>query len=71
MRVLITGAANGLGRALTEELLRQGHQVVAADRETPNYLEISWIAHLHVHESLGDHVASCGLQNMAPDAVRI
>ncbi|MEP2556014.1 MAG: SDR family NAD(P)-dependent oxidoreductase [Rhizobiaceae bacterium] len=34
MRVLITGAAHGLGRALTEELLRQGHQVVAADRET-------------------------------------
>ena len=44
MRVLITGAANGLGRALTEELLRQGHQVVAADRETDS-LENMPMAH--------------------------
>ena len=44
MRVLITGAASGLGRALTEELLRQGHQVVAADRETDS-LENMPMAH--------------------------
>lgn len=44
MRALITGAANGLGRALTEELLRQGHQVVAADRETDS-LENMPMAH--------------------------
>lgn len=34
MNVLVTGAASGLGRALTEELLRKGHNVVAVDRET-------------------------------------
>ncbi|MGI9366708.1 MAG: SDR family NAD(P)-dependent oxidoreductase [Rhizobiaceae bacterium] len=34
MNVLVTGAASGLGRALTEELLRKGHKVVAVDRET-------------------------------------
>ena len=44
MRVLITGAAHGLGRALTEEILRQGHQVIAADRETDS-LENMPMAH--------------------------
>ena len=34
MRALITGAAHGLGRALTEELLAQGHEVLALDRDT-------------------------------------
>ncbi|MEP1208200.1 MAG: SDR family oxidoreductase [Rhizobiaceae bacterium] len=34
MKALITGAAHGLGRALTEELLHQGHDVVAVDRDT-------------------------------------
>ena len=34
MKALVTGAAHGLGRALTEELLRRGPEVVAADRET-------------------------------------
>ncbi len=34
MRALITGAAHGLGRALTEELLEQGHEVLAVDRDT-------------------------------------
>lgn len=34
MKTLITGAAHGLGRALTEELLAQGHEVLAVDRDT-------------------------------------
>ena len=34
MKALITGAAHGLGRALTEELLNQGHEVLAIDIET-------------------------------------
>lgn len=34
MRALVTGAAQGLGRALTEELLKTGHEVVAVDRDT-------------------------------------
>lgn len=31
MRVLVTGAAAGLGRALTDQLLAEGHEVVAVD----------------------------------------
>ncbi|MEM9734396.1 MAG: SDR family NAD(P)-dependent oxidoreductase [Pseudomonadota bacterium] len=31
MRALITGAAHGLGRAMTEQLLENGHEVVAVD----------------------------------------
>lgn len=34
MKVLVTGAAKGLGRALTEQLLEAGHEVVAVDLET-------------------------------------
>ena len=34
MRALITGAAHGLGRALTEALLNTGYEVVAVDRDT-------------------------------------
>jgi len=33
MRALVTGAANGLGRCLTDALLRQGYHVVAVDRD--------------------------------------
>lgn len=31
MKALITGAAHGLGRAMTEQLLENGHEVVAVD----------------------------------------
>ena len=34
MRALVTGASNGLGRALTENLLEAGHEVVAVDIDT-------------------------------------
>ncbi|MEE9315284.1 MAG: SDR family NAD(P)-dependent oxidoreductase [Rhizobiaceae bacterium] len=34
MRALITGAAHGLGRALTQELLNNGHEVIAVDIDT-------------------------------------
>ncbi|MEM1317221.1 MAG: SDR family oxidoreductase [Pseudomonadota bacterium] len=33
MKALVTGAAHGLGRALTEQLLEGGHDVVALDRD--------------------------------------
>jgi cyclic-di-GMP-binding biofilm dispersal mediator protein len=46
MRALVTGAARGLGRALTEALLRQGYKVVAVDRD-PEPLE-------HLPENLRD-----------------
>ncbi len=34
-RVVVTGAASGIGRALCERLLREGHDVVAVDRDAP------------------------------------
>ncbi|MGI9354668.1 MAG: SDR family NAD(P)-dependent oxidoreductase [Rhizobiaceae bacterium] len=40
MRALVTGAANGLGLALTENLLEAGHEVVAADIDTAPLDEI-------------------------------
>lgn len=33
MKVLITGAAHGLGRAMADQLLAEGHEVVAVDRD--------------------------------------
>ncbi len=44
MKALVTGAAKGLGRALTEELLQRGYEVIAADVETER-LEDLGIAH--------------------------
>ena len=41
MRALVTGASHGLGRALTEQLLGQGHEVVAVDRDTDPLDELS------------------------------
>ncbi len=34
MKALVTGAAHGLGRALTEEILNSGHEVLAVDIAT-------------------------------------
>jgi short-subunit dehydrogenase len=34
VKALITGAANGLGRAMTDQLLEAGHEVWAVDRDT-------------------------------------
>jgi NAD(P)-dependent dehydrogenase (short-subunit alcohol dehydrogenase family) len=33
MRILVTGAASGIGRSLTEQLLAAGHDVLGADRD--------------------------------------
>ncbi len=41
MKALITGAAHGLGRALSEELLNNGHEVVAVDIETDSLDELA------------------------------
>jgi NAD(P)-dependent dehydrogenase (short-subunit alcohol dehydrogenase family) len=35
-RYLVTGAGSGIGRALSEQLLRMGHEVVGADRDISN-----------------------------------
>jgi len=40
MRVLITGAVEGLGRALAENLLKQGHSVVAVDHNRDGLLNL-------------------------------
>jgi len=41
MRVLITGAVEGLGRALAENLLKQGHSVVAVDHNRDGLHELT------------------------------
>ena len=33
--VLVTGAAGGIGRAMTEALLADGHSIAAVDRDAP------------------------------------
>ncbi|MFD0916141.1 SDR family NAD(P)-dependent oxidoreductase [Pseudahrensia aquimaris] len=48
MRVLITGAVEGLGRALAEQLLSEGHTVVAVDRNRTG-----------LHELTQSHVGLC------------
>ena len=44
MRALVTGAAKGLGRALSEELLQRGYEVIAADVETDRLEDLA-VAH--------------------------
>ena len=48
MRVLITGAVEGLGRALAEQLLAEGHSIVAIDRNREG-----------LHDLTQSHVGRC------------
>ncbi len=43
MKVLITGAASGIGRATAERLLAMGAEVVALDRAEPAGLAVEWL----------------------------
>ncbi|MDO8266869.1 MAG: SDR family oxidoreductase [Moraxellaceae bacterium] len=42
MKMLITGAANGIGAAITAMAVRHGHEVVAADLDLPG-LQARWV----------------------------
>ena len=50
MKIMIVGASRGLGRALTDGLLHDGHAVIGVSRQRPADLDIAdgtqlqWIA---------------------------
>lgn len=44
MNVVITGGTNGIGRALTETLARQGHQVITCGREIVKIVELNCVS---------------------------
>lgn len=47
MELLVTGAANGIGACVVEQAVRQGHNVIAADRDTET-LARRWRRHSSV-----------------------
>ncbi len=47
MRALVTGAANGIGRAITEHLLRDGWEVLAFDIDAAGLADLPASPHLH------------------------
>ena len=57
MRVLITGAAHGLGRACALAFARQGHELVLCDNDGPALREIS--------ASIGAHARFCDVASEA------
>lgn len=42
MRILITGTSRGIGRAIAEKFLNEGHEVIGLDRLTPEIENISY-----------------------------
>ena len=48
MKVLVTGAARGLGRALVERVLDRGGTVVAVDRDAAGLAELDYLYPKHV-----------------------
>lgn len=49
MRILITGAARGLGLEMTKEAVRRGHVVYAASRPQSDCTELSALSEKHPH----------------------
>lgn len=57
---LVTGAARGIGRAIAQALLRQGHRVVAADRQP-----VAWAAECSPAQAESLHVAVLDVTDQA------
>lgn len=51
MKILITGTAQGIGRAIAEEFLRHGHRVIGIDRQPGS---ITHGAYVHVQADIRD-----------------
>jgi NAD(P)-dependent dehydrogenase (short-subunit alcohol dehydrogenase family) len=56
MRILVTGASRGIGRAVARELARRGHQVVATAREPATLQDLPVTARLPLDVTRDDSV---------------
>ena len=63
-RVLITGGAGGLGRAVVERMLHAGARVLVADRDNIDLETLSEVAHANIETIAADLSSSAGIARM-------
>lgn len=69
MRIVLTGAAGGIGRRVTDRLLGRGHDVVALDRDEPGLEALPEAVDARVVDLTDPEATALALKNVTPDAV--
>ena len=67
--VLVTGAAGGIGAAITRALIRAGHTVVAVDRDTENLARLGAVSG-YIHPLVADLANAAACRKVVAAAVK-
>ena len=67
--VLVTGAAGGIGAAITRALIRAGHTVVAVDRDTENLARLGAVSG-YIHPLVAELANAAACRDVVAAAVK-